>query len=376
MKNTIICKKCGEEIEVNEALSHQIEEQVLLSVKSEHQKELERIKKETIDSIESKIQKDFQTKFESLEKEKEEERERNSKLLKQLGELNDEIRALRRKDEERELDMKKKLANEEDKIRNEVRKKTQEEHELKDKEKDKKLSDALKQVEEMKNKIQQGSQQTQGEVLELELENMLKKEFPEDTIEEVKKGQRGADIIQHVYDKKGRDCGIILWESKNAKWSEPWLAKLREDQRLTKAHLAVLVAENTPDYVDTFTYRDRVWITNRKFAVGLALALRFDLIHLQHEKSLSVGKNEKMEELYQYLTGTDFKHRIESIAESFTNLQDDIEKEKRWFNTKWARQEKELRKIVDSTQGMYGELQAVTGRGLKQISSLELGDGE
>lgn len=203
-----------------------------------------------------------------------------------------------------------------------------------------------------------------------------KKEFSDDDISEVKKGQRGADVVQKVIDKKGRSCGIILWESKNAKWSESWLAKLRSDQREAKAQLAVLVVANPPKGLDTFTYRDGIWITSRKLIVGLAQALRFDLIHIHHEKLLGVGKNEKMEVLYQYLTGTEFRHRVEAIAEAFTNLQTDIEREKRWFNTKWARQEKEIRKIVDSTHGMYGDLQAVTGRALRKIKNLELPTGK
>lgn len=376
MNNTIKCKYCGKEIEISEALQHKIEEQALVAERVKHQKELIDARKQAEQHATEQLQKDYALQLKNLEKEKEEEKERNSKLLRQLEELSEEIRKLRRKDEERELEMKKKIAEEEEIIRDEARKKALEEHELKEKEKDKKLADALKQVEELKAKIQQGSQQTQGEVMELELEETLRNEFPDDKITEVKKGQRGADILQKVIDKKGRECGLILWESKNAQWSEVWLSKLREDQRQAKAQLGVLVASSPPKSVETFAYREGVWIARRKFVVGLALALRFDLIHLYHERLASVGKNEKMEILYQYLTGTEFRHRIEAIAESFTNLQLDIEKEKRYFSTKWARQEKEIRKIVDNTHGMYGELQAVTGRALQQIKSLELPSGE
>jgi len=370
--NTIKCKYCGREIEISEALQHKIEEQVLAVERAKHRKELAETQKQSEKKAFERLQKDYALRFKNLEKEKDEERERNSKLLKQLEELSEEIRKLRRKDEERELEMKKRLADEEEKIRENTRKQAFEEHELKDREKDKKFSDALKQIEQLKAKIKRGSQQTQGEVMELEIEEVLRKEFPDDDIAEIKKGQRGADILQRVIDKKGRECGSILWELKNAQWHEGWLAKLREDQRQAKAQLGVLVANNPPEDIKTFTYRDGVWISNRKFVVALALALRFDLIHLHHEKLIGVGKNEKMEILYQYLTGTEFKHRIEAIVESFTNLQRDIEKEKRYFNVKWARQEKEVRKIVDNTHGMYGDLQAVTGRALQQIKSLEL----
>jgi len=389
MTTKIKCPHCHKTFEPTEAYKHELEEKVVQQINAKHSEEIKKLKLEKQKSEETikqamvkatkeaeqqaltKLNKSFEKRLNDLKKEKEEEEQRSSKLLKELEKLTDELRELRRKDEERSLEMKKKLAKEESKIIEQTKKKTLEEHSLKDKEKDKKLSDALKQIEQLKTKIQQGSQQTQGEVLELELEEELKKEFPNDEIKEIKKGQRGADVIQTVIDKKGRSCGTILWESKNAKWQNGWIQKLKEDQREAKAHLGVLVATNKPKEIGLFKYHQGIWITSRKAMINLASALRFDLIHINHEKLLNVDKSEKMEVLYQYLTGTEFKHRVESIAEAFTNLQEDIEREKRWFNTKWARQEKELRKIVDSTHGMYGELQAVSGRALEPIKQLE-----
>ncbi len=374
--NKIKCKNCGTEIEVSEALRHDVEEQIIDAERQKHKKELNDVKVKAEQDAIQKIGKDFELQLTNLKKGKEEEGERNTKLLKQLEKLSDEIRSLRRKDEERELEMKKRLANEEEKIIAETRKKTIAENELKDKEKDKKLQDALKQVEELKKGMQQGSQQTQGEVMELEMEELIRKEFPADEILEVKKGQRGGDTVQTVIDEKGRKCGIILWESKNAQWSDGWLAKLRQDQREAKAQMAVLVTVNLPAEIETFSLKEGVWITKRDTAIGLATALRRTLISVYAEKRNKVGKDEKMEVLYQYLTGVEFQHRVEGIAEAFNNLQGDIEKEKRWFTTKWARQEKEIRKIIDNTHGMYGDLQSVTGRALQQIKSLELPPGE
>lgn len=376
MKTTIKCKHCGKEIEISEALRHDIEEQILASEEARHQKELAEATKKAEQNAIEKSRRDFELQLKNLQKEKEEEKERNINLLKQLEDLSEEIRNLRRRDEERELATKKYLADEEEKIRQATRKKVIEENDLKDREKDKKYQDALKQIEELKLKMQQGSQQTQGEVMELELEGILKREFPEDEISEVKKGQRGADVVQIVVDKRGRKCGIILWESKNAQWSEGWLPKLRQDQRDAKAQIAVLVAVNPPSIVESFIFRDGVWITSRGTVIGLAMALRFNLISLHSERASKTGKEDKMEVLYQYLTSVEFQHRVEGIVEAFTNLQHDIEKERRWFTTKWARQEKEIRKIVDNTQGMYGDLQHATGRGLPQIKSLELPSGE
>lgn len=361
MDNLIKCPECGHRFEASEALTHQIEEQVMASLKSQHKLDLEEAKKEATETSSKRI---------------EEERERNRKLTAQIDELLGEVRKLREKDEDREIEMKKRLLDEEEKIKYEVRKRAEEEHQLKDMEKDKKLTDALKQIDELKTKMQQGSQQTQGETLELEIESKLRSEFPVDIISEVKKGQRGADISQEVIDRLGRSCGTILWESKNAQWADSWISKLKEDARQVKADLAVLISVNLPDKLETFTYKDGVWVCSFKAYIPLATSLRYALISVNHERKSSEGKDEKMKVLYHYLTGNEFKQRVEGIIDAFGNLQDELEKEKRWFNVKWARQEKEIRKVIDHTHGMYGDLQGVIGKSLPEIKSLELTDGE
>lgn len=361
MPATIKCKTCGAEIEVSEALTHQLEEQITASLEAKNKLAFEVYKKE----VEQKAQLDV-----------EEARTQTKKLTKQVSDLLDELRTLRRRDEERELEMKKKLLEEEDKIRLDALKKAEEEHRLKDFEKDKKLADALKQVEQLKAKIEQGSMQTQGEVLELELEKRIKEEFPMDEVSEVKKGARGADIVQIVVDKLSRKCGTILWESKNAKWSEGWLAKLREDQRAAKADLAVLVSVELPKSIETFAYINGVWVVSWKHFIALALALRFNLVSLYHERVNQEGQEEKMQILYQYLTGPEFKHRVEGIVEAFGAMQDELEREKRWFSVKWARQEKQIRKVIDHTHGMYGDLEGVIGKNLPEIKTLELEEGD
>lgn len=352
MSNVIKCPKCGEEIEIDKVLTHQIEEEVLSSLTAKHKEELDSAKR-------------------SLE---EEASKRAEKLTHQIEELLDEKRALKEKAEEMEIEVKKKIMEAEERIKIDVKQKAEEEHKLKDLEKDKKLTDALTQIEVLKTKIQQGSQQTQGESLELELETKLKAEFPMDKIGEVKKGQRGADVTQVVVDKLGRSCGTILWESKNAKWTEGWISKLKEDGRQAKSDLLVLVSVNLPDGVESFIYKDCVWVTSWKNFIPLAWSLRFNLVSLFHERSSSEGKDEKMKVLYQYLTGTEFRNRVEGIVEAFGNLQDEMEKEKRFFNTKWARQEKEIRKVIDHTHGMYGDLQGVIGKSLPELEALKMLD--
>lgn len=365
MKNVIKCKNCGTEIEISEALTHQIEEQVSTTLQAKHKLDIEQAKAKAIEEITKKNSEELL-----------EEKARNKKLSEDLSALLVEQRALKRKDEDREMEMKKKLLEEEDRIRKEAREKVLEERDLKDREKDKIIEDLKKSLEEVQKKATQGSQQTQGEALELKLEKDLIENFPLDSITEVKKGQRGADLLQMVTDKLGRKSGSILWECKNAQWSDGWIAKLKEDQRQSRADISVLVSVNLPEDVKDFIYRDGVWIVSASNYVGLAFALRFNLVSLYSERYSSEGKDEKMKILYQYLTGPEFKHRVEGIIEAFGNLQEELEKEKRWFGIKWARQEKEIRKIIDHTHGMYGDFQGVVGKSLPEINILELPDGE
>jgi hypothetical protein len=371
MDTLITCPNCKKEIPLSDAFKHEIESGVLASERAQHQRELAEATRAAEAAAIKKASDDADRREAALRTEAAEERERNRKLLSQLEEMTVELRALRHKDEERELAYKQQLAAEEERIRVETRRSVADEYQLKDREKDERLAAALRQVRELEAKMQQGSQQAQGEALELEIEELLREVFRDDEISEVKKGQRGADVLQKVTDKRGRGCGSILWETKNAQWSETWLAKLRADQRDAKAQIAVLVTVHTPPEVETFLYCDGVWIVQRRFACDLALLLRYSLIQVHTERANLAGKDEKMEILYGYLTSVEFQHRVQAIVEAFTYLLTDVEREKRWFATKWARQEKEIRKIIDSTQGMYGDLQAVTGRSLIAIPTLE-----
>ncbi|MFH1192354.1 MAG: DUF2130 domain-containing protein [bacterium] len=238
----------------------------------------------------------------------------------------------------------------------------------------KKLSDATKAKDELSRKLEQGSQQTQGEVLELELEELLKQEFASDEIMPVPKGINGADIIQKVISRSGRNCGQIVWEVKKTKaWCEGWAQKLKDDQRIIKAELAVIVSAVLPENVKGFIFRDGVWICDIKMALALASALRINLEAVAREKAMAVGKNEKVEILYAYLTGVEFKQRVEAIVEAFTGMQDELNKEKRAYQKIWAEREKQIHKVMANTIGMYGDLSGLVA--LPQIKMLELESG-
>lgn len=362
--------KCNADIPLT-AFRREIEWEVLAEERERHAKDLDDVRTAAAAAAAHKANQEHESREAALQAETIEERERSKRLLKQLEDLTAGIRALKRKDEERELAYKQQLAGDEDRIRDETRKNVAQEFELKGREKDKHLADALHQVEELKAKMQRGSQQAQGEVLELETEELLRHEFKDDEVTEVKKGRRGVDVVQKVSDRRGRFCGTILWETKNAQWTETWLPKLRADQREAKAQIAVLVAVQPSPGVETFLYRDGVWIVQRRHAKDLAVLLRYSLIQIYAERANLEGKDEKMEVLYQYLTSVEFQHRIQAIVEGFSYLWTDVEREKRWFATKWPGKRRKIRKIIDSTQGMYGDLQAVTGRSLAAIPVLE-----
>lgn len=379
MPNIIICPHCNKELELTDALKHQIEEEVKSVIEGKHLEEIEAVKLRVQEAASKKAREEYNLLITTLKEENQEQKEKNSKQQEELSDLLKEMRKVRQEAEEEKLKAQKTIAEEEERIKLETRRKLEEEHSLVDAAKDKKLQDAIRANEELRHKLEQGSQQTQGEVLELELEEILAKEFPRDEIRPVAKGVRGADVLQIVMDKTGRECGGILWESKNAKWSDTWIPKLKDDKRAIGAKFAVLVSVNLPSDITNFGLRGDVWVTNRKSLVGLGHALRINVGQVFFAALASEGKDEKKENLYQYFSGIEFKNRVEAIVESFTTLQIEIEREKRWYASKWARQEKEIRRVIDQTHRMYGELQGIIGQEmpeLKGLDSLELASGE
>ncbi|MBU2233949.1 DUF2130 domain-containing protein [Patescibacteria group bacterium] len=299
--------------------------------------------------------------------------------LKEASEKELEVRREKNKLEEEkrnfELEKQRQLDEERKKIFEEAGKKATEEQQYVIAQLKKQLTDATKAKDELARKLEQGSQQTQGEVLELELEEILKTEFPQDEILPVPKGVKGADVIHKIIDRSGRLCGQIIWESKKTKgWSESWIQKLKDNQRAIKADLAVIVSAVLPEGVKGFVFRDGVWICDIKLISALAMALRLNLESVAREKTMSVGKNEKMEILYIYLTGVEFRQRVEAIVEAFSSMDDGLKKERMAYEKLWAEREKQIRKVMNNTIGMYGDLSGLVT--LPQIKILELGEGE
>ncbi len=341
-QTTIVCPHCKTEFPLTDALSHEYE------IKAE-----------------AKIKQELEMAMKDKTNEVEELRKQNKNLQEQLLELNKSIRELTRSNEQRDLEYQKRLTIEEEKIKQESK--------LKEAEKEKVIADLKLALEDAQKKAAQGSQQTQGEVQELILEEFLQKEFPNDQISPVAKGVRGGDVVQVVCDKNGRVCGKILWESKQTKaWSDGWVAKLKEDQRVAGADLAIIVSAILPEKIKNLGYYSGIWVTNLGSALGASWILRYHLVQASNIRQAAEASGEDKDELYKYVTGTQFAHRVEAMMDSYQLILEDIEKEKRWFSSKWARQEKSVRTLMEQTGAIHGELSGIVGKALPQVKNLEL----
>jgi hypothetical protein len=256
--------------------------------------------------------------------------------------------------------------------RDKARKEAEEELKLKVMEKDQTITAMQKQIEDLRRRAEQGSQQLQGEVQEMELEALLTAKFPRDTIQPVPKGEFGGDVLHRVIGPLNQVCGTILWECKRTKsWSDGWLPKLREDQRATKAEIAVIISQALPKEVETFGLIDGVWIADPKIALPLALSLRQTLIEVASARQASEGQQTKMEMVYSYLTGPRFRQRVQAIVEAFSSMKEDLDREKKAIIRQWAKREEQIDRVMQATVGMYGDLQGIAGKTLQEIEGLE-----
>ena len=297
--------------------------------------------------------------------------------LKQLKEA--EAKALRREQEliDKEADIEvtvlKKLAAERESMTAKLRVQLTEEAALKVSEKDQVIASMRREIDSLKQKSEQGSMQTQGEAAELVLEDTLGQAFPSDRITPVAKGVSGADALQEVLDGMGQSAGGILWESKRTKnWSPAWLAKLREDQRGAGAEIAVLVSQALPEGVTTFGQVDGVYVCSPRHAVPLAQVLRQGLLEVAKTKGLQVGQQDKKDLIYDYVTGTQFKQRLEAVAERFNLMEEGLRKERQFMEKQWAARHKQIELMESAMLGMHGDFQGIAGRAMPEIDGFDL----
>lgn len=242
---------------------------------------------------------------------------------------------------------------------------------LKEAEYQKKLDDTLKRLDDAQRSAAQGSQQLQGEILELVLEEQLRAAFPLHQIEEVKKGTRGGDVVHRVLTRGGQQVGTILWEAKRAQsWSRDWSAKLKEDQRSLGAEVGVIVSLVMPKECVAgapFDLYEGVWVATPGAAVSLAKVLSVALADVHAQRRLSANKGEKMAAVYDYVTSPQFGHKVRAIAETLKRLRDELESERAQTLQRWSRREKHIQQAVVELAGLGGELQGIAQQDLPQL---------
>lgn len=404
----IECPNCGAQIAVAATLEKQITERLREKQQEEtaaaerklkaKEKKLEQLEseltqeKENIDAQiqdrlkaeRAKLQKDAEKKaketlsgeFEDVRNELEEKTKQLAAAQKVELDLRKRERAIQEEKKALELQVERKLAEERASIEEAVATRLSEERRLKDAETEKMIGDLKTQLEIATRKAEQGSQQLQGEVRELDVEAILREAFPLDDIEPVAKGVRGGDVLHRVRTRAGAACGTILWESKRTKnWSDGWIEKLKGDQREAKADLAAIVTDVLPRDIVSFGRRDGVWVTSPACLPAVAVALRSMLEQVAFVQRAAEHKDERVEALHRYLTGTEFRQRVEAIVESVAHLRDDLEKEKRATAARWAKQEKYIERTVAAIGGMYGDFRGLVGSSVQSIPALELDAG-
>ena len=404
--STITCPNCKSDIPLGEAVAHRLREELAADFEKERQrltqaisereakiaserKAIEERSRAVADEISRGLDveraklrdaalreaaeqsavamKDLQAQLESQQK----------RLAEAQGaelELRIKQRELAEAKDAMELNMARKLDEERQRISEEARVKAAEAEQLKIADKDNKIRDLQEQIGALQKRAEQGSMQSQGETLEIALENTLRTAFPFDEIIEVKKGQRGADIIHRVRTNTGVDCGTILWEAKRAaNWSADWPTKLKDDQREAKADLAVIVTTCPPAGLRGIGQVDGIWACETPFAIAIATALRQGLVATANLRLQQTNSVDKMAMLYEHLCSVPFRQNIEAIVESFKGLKDQLDAEKRAFAKQWKEREFQLEKAITHTAALYGGIQGIAGReALPEIRSLAL----
>jgi hypothetical protein len=349
----IKCPHCGKEVEITQALLHEVE--------------VEAEKK-----AREKATADVNLQMKDRENQVTELRDQNKALTQQLLDLNRTIRELKDVEEKRALENEKRLNEAIERQRQDLSKTITEKSQMEVLELKKQLEDTKKSLDDAQNKLAQKSQQMQGEVFELDIEEKLKNAFIYDEIAPVGKGVAGADILQTVKNQAGKVAGTILWETKRAKWSPSWLPKLREDARQAGATIVVLLSENVPDDIDGFGLREGVVVATYAYVLPLAELLRRAVMQVASAKGLSANKDEKLEFLYLYIASDTFRHRFEAYAESIREMEEDLSTERRSMERSWKKREMQIRRALDNMAKMYGELQGVMGSALPEIRAFSL----
>lgn len=419
--STIVCNQCGVEIEVSQALQGQIEQQVLEAAHKKHAAELTKVKQEAeamtrqaqaaaremadkklegervllmakakadMDIARQKLEAELEGRqkrqavqqellLKSLKDDAEAKEQANKELREQLTVLMQTLREEKKARENAELEAQRKLAVEETKIREQVQKDADERQRLNLAAKEKTIQDLQKALDEAQRKAAQGSQQLQGEIMELDLERALADAWRDDLITPVPKGVNGADIAQTVRSPRGTDCGLILWEIKRTKnWTDGWIPKLKEDVRHAKAATAVIVTEVMPKQIEEEMGRlHGIWVCKPNLAIVLGTLLREGLLSVARQKALADNRGDKAEALYNFVTSHEFVQQVENMVETYGAMTLQIQKERIAYEKLWSQREKQAQTLLFSTANIIGSMQGYVGHAsMPKIKGLELLD--
>ncbi len=204
------------------------------------------------------------------------------------------------------------------------------------------------------------------------MENILRENFPFDIIEEVGKGVEGEDCMQIVRSKLGKECGKIIYESKRTKgWMNTWIDKLKADMRNKGADMAILVTQVFPKGMERFAQKEGIWICSYSEVPSVAAVLRNALMCVSDARDSQENKGEKMQMLYDFLTGIEFRQHIEAIVEGFMSMKNSITRERIQMEKIWKEREKQLDKVLLNTSGMYGSVRGIAGSSVQNIPLLD-----
>ncbi len=417
--NTITCKRCGEKIEISAALQGQIEEQVIKAEHQKHEHELIKIRAEAAEEVKrqsdaavQKAQKQITYELEVVHKEAKAdlelakkrleaeivatkkraaaenelligalkndayiEKQDNEKLRQQLSILMKELGESKRQRDNAQLEMEKRLVQEEGKIRAQASQEADERQRLNLAAKEKTISDLQKALDDAQRKAAQGSQQLQGEIMELDFEQALSNAFRDDDLEPVAKGVRGGDIKQIVKNSRGTTCGVILWEIKRTKnWTDAWISKLKEDLRAEKANIPIIITEAMPKQIsEDMGQVNGVWICKPKLAIILGTLLRKGLLDAGLQKALIDNRGTKADALYTYVTSHEFVQQIEAMVETFHHMNNQLLKERVVFEKIWSQRQKQNEQLLLGTASIIGSMQQYVGTAtMPKVKGLEL----
>jgi len=411
--NKIECPNCGYQIDVNDILYHQVDEELkkkyqddLAAEKNRYQGKLDSLSKERatfegekrrqketvaetirlrLKEEEKRLQAEIRARMEEEQSGRleslQEELKQKSDQLKEFNRAKSEIERLKRENSEQkeaiEAESEKKFSEKLSAERETIRKNEEQKSQMKLFERDKVIEQLKEDLKETQRRADQGSMQLQGEVQELAIEEWLSATFPLDTIEEVKKGARGADCVQIVNTRARQNCGTIYYESKRTKgFQEGWMEKFKTDIRERGADIGVLVTESMPADMERMGLRDGIWVCSFEEFRGLCVVLRESVIRLSNAVATQENKGDKMGMIYDYLTGNEFRLQVEAIVEGFTQMRVDLESEKRAMQGIWKKREKQIEKVLLNTTHMYSSVRGIAGSAVQPVQLLELSAGE